>query len=105
MEGPTYISSQIVPQNKADFPTITICPNTIHGYGYKEDILEAHGIPDIHQYIDGYNNNLNWTSNQTDVTEAHLFQMATYEIDEVIKKIFVRFLKADVSTLDLYLVY
>ena len=93
MRGPTYISSDIVLQKEAGFPAMTVCPITD---GYKEDVLQAHGIESIKRY--NYKTDLNWTSNQTDVTEAELFELATYGLDELVKRFYIRFFSADVSS-------
>ena len=36
-QGPTYIETEFVSQNEAEFPALTICPETIR---YKEDVLK-----------------------------------------------------------------
>ena len=92
MKGPTYISSGILPQNEAEFPAVTACPIS---NGYKEDVLKAHGIGEVKNY--NWKTDLNWTSNQTDVTEDELFEMATYTSEELIKRFYIRYFKADVS--------
>ena len=38
---------------------------------------------------------LNWTSNDTSVSETELFEKATYEVDELVKRFYVRFFKAN----------
>ena len=91
MKGPTYISSEIAPQQEAGFPAMTVCPVS---NGYKEDVLKAHGIEEIKRY--NYKTDLNWTSNQTDVTEWELFELATYDFDELVKRVYIRFFKTDV---------
>ena len=47
IEVPTYVSSKILNQNKADFPAMTVCPDD---NGYKADVLKYHGIQDISSY-------------------------------------------------------
>jgi hypothetical protein len=47
MEGPTYISSDFVNQKDAEFPAITVCPES---NGYKLDVLKSHGIPEKERY-------------------------------------------------------
>ena len=41
MQGPTYISSDIVAQKEAEFPAMTVCPESTK---YKENVLQEHGI-------------------------------------------------------------
>ena len=38
MSEPTYVSTHIVNQEKAQFPAVTICPIS---KGYKEDVLQV----------------------------------------------------------------
>ena len=90
--GPTYIETEFLSQNEAEFPALTICPETIR---YKEDVLKQHGIPTVKQYT--LNPILTWSSNQTNVTEVQLFEMATNRFDELVKQFVVRFIHADVS--------
>ena len=47
MQGPTYISSAIVAQKEAEFPAMTVCPESRK---YKLDVLQQHGIPTVHDY-------------------------------------------------------
>ena len=48
-----------------------------------------------------YKTDLDWTSNQTDVSESELFLMATRNLSEIVKRVYIRYFKADVSdTLD-----
>ena len=52
------------------------------------------------------NQGLNWTSNDTSVTESELFEKATYELDELVKRFYVRFFKANpVSYLNFYFIF
>ncbi len=44
MGEPTYMSSEILPQNQAEFPAMTVCPET---KGYKEEVLQENGIPKV----------------------------------------------------------
>ena len=97
MQGPTYISSDVVPQKEAGFPAMTICPVS-SSKGYKPEILEEHGISEVKNYNDARNGRvLNWSSNQSSVNESHLFNLATYKFDELVKRIYIRFFEADVS--------
>ena len=99
MQGPTYISSEIVPQKQAEFPAMTVCAETEK---YKEDVLESHGIPSVKDYNDGRKRSLNWSSNQTGVNETELFKLATNQFDDLLKRFYVRFFDADVSNLIYY---
>ena len=47
MQGPTYISSAIVPQKEAEFPAMTVCPESRK---YKVEVLQQHGIPSVQYY-------------------------------------------------------
>ena len=89
--GPTYISSEIVPQNEAGFPAMTICPETNK---YNKTLLEQHGIASDKRY--NWKTDLNWSSNQTDVTESQLFLMATKNLNDIVKRVYIRYFKADV---------
>ena len=89
--GPTYISSEIVPQKEAGFPALTICPESNK---YKEDVLLDHGIASDKRY--NYKTDLNWSSNQTGVTESELFHLATRNLSEIVKRVYIRYFKADV---------
>ena len=40
---------------------------------------------------------LTWSSNQTDVTEAELFELATNQFDELLERFYIRFFREDVS--------
>ena len=93
LQGPTYMSSEIVPQKEAEFPAMTVCPQTKE---YKEDVLRKHGIPTHKQYNDK-GPDLMWSSNQTDVSEIDLFKLATHRFDELVKRFYIRFFDADVS--------
>ena len=46
-------------------------------------------------YYINTNIGLNWTSNDTSVSETELFEKATYEVDELVKRFYVRFFKAN----------
>ena len=90
MRGPTYISSEIVDQKDAAFPAMTVCPVS---NGYKEEVLEDNGIESIKRY--NYKTDLNWSSNDTSITESELFEKATYNLNELVKRVYVRFFKAN----------
>ena len=86
MQGPTYISSDIVAQKEAEFPAMTACPESTK---YKENILQEHGIATVKGY--NYKVNLTWSSNQTDVSDAELFKLATNRFDELLQRFYIRF--------------
>ena len=86
MQGPTYISSDIVAQKEAEFPAMTVCPESTK---YKENVLQEHGIATVKGY--NYKVNLTWSSNQTDVSDAELFELATNRFDEILKRFYIRF--------------
>ena len=95
MQDPTYISSEIVPQKQAEFPAMTVCAETEK---YKEEVLQSHGIPTTKKYNDGRKHDLIWSSNQTDVTETELFELATNRFDDLLKRFYIRFFDTNVST-------
>ena len=55
--------------------------------------FKKHGIISTKRY--NYKENLTWTSNDTDVSPQQLFQEATFSLKDIVKKIYIRFLKAD----------
>ena len=87
---PTYVSTKIVEQASAEFPAITICPEK---NGYKEDVLQFHGIPSVKRYNDKIN--LNWSSNYSETSESKLFDLVTYSFEELVKRVYVRYFRAD----------
>ena len=91
MKGPTYISSVIMAQREAAFPAMTVCPGA---GGYKLDVLKENGI----ESISDYNNNkgaCTWSSNDSSVSEVELFEKATYDLDELVKRFYMRFFLAN----------
>ena len=94
---PTYVSTKIVDQASAEFPAITICPEK---NGYKEDVLQFHGIPSIKRY--NYKTNLNWSSNDSKTSESKLFDLATYSFGELVKRVFIRYFRADHVSINYY---
>ena len=86
------MSSEIVPQKEAEFPAMTVCAETRN---YKEDVLKKHGIPTYEKY--NQKGCSVWSSNKTDVSEVELFQLATNQFDELVKRFYIRFFDADVS--------
>ena len=117
---PIYTATNIIPQENAQFPDLSICSLSS---GYKELVLQVrqlkfrksyyisrclkinhmnnwyfiyfkeHGIASIKRY--NYKENLNWTSNNTDISPQQLFLNATYSLTDIVKKIDLRFLKSD----------
>ena len=87
---PTYVSTKIVHQASAEFPAITICPEK---NGYKEDVLQFHGIPSVKSY--NSKTNLNWSSNDSETSESKLFDLATYSFAELVKRVYIRYFRAD----------
>ena len=90
MQGPTYISSHIVTQEEAEFPAMTVCPESTK---YKENILQEHGIATEKGY--NYKVNLTWSSNQTDVGDDELFELATNRLDELLQRFYIQFFNAN----------
>ena len=90
MQGPTYISSHIVTQEEAEFPAMTVCPESTK---YKENILQEHGIATAKGY--NYKVNLTWSSNQTDVGDDELFELATNRLDELLQRFYIQFFNAN----------
>ena len=90
MQGPTYISSNIVAQEEAEFPAMTVCPESTK---YKENVLQEHGIATAKGY--NYKVNLTWSSNQTDVSDAELFELATNRLDELLQRFRIQFFNTD----------
>ena len=58
-------------------------------------MLKKHGIPMVNKY--NHKGCSKWISNQTDVSEVELFQLATNQFDELVKRFYIRFFDADVS--------
>jgi len=96
---PTYVSTHIVNQEKAQFPAITICPIS---KGYKEDVLLDHGISPRSAYNDLRKGPGNWTSSKAGVSRSELFELVTYEPGEIVKEIYVRFNKYNPDVGDNY---
>ena len=87
---PTYVSTKIVKQAKAEFPAVTICPKSS---GFKENMLRENGIPSRKNYNLKYN--LNWSSNDTNVSEQALFDMITFDLKELVFGVYIRYNGAD----------
>ena len=68
-------------------------------------LLQRNGIASIQQY--NHKTNLDWSSNDSSVTEQQLFLEATYNLDEIAKKIQIRLIRSDengtfLKSLDLF---
>lgn len=99
MAEPTYISTVIVDQKDANFPQVTFCPSqSLHEkkirrpnrYDYqtpfKTDVLERYGVLDYAS---------EWAANDSKITAKELFDLATYDLWELIDQIYVRFFELD----------
>ena len=67
-------------------------------YSINADFSEPKNPPKNGEWLSDYiitNKGLNWTSNDTSVSETELFEKATYEVDELVKRFYVRFFKAN----------
>lgn len=80
-------------QEDSEFPAITICKNP---HGYKDTVLKSHGI-NGHNHYDGSHKYSQWSSNDSNIDENQLFDMATYTLDELLKSATVRSFKHDVN--------
>ena len=58
-------------------------------------LSKQHGISPVKKYNDGRKYNLSWSSNDTNVDEETLFQQATYSLDEIVKRIYIRYIQAN----------
>ena len=68
-------------------------------------MFQRNGIASIKKY--NYKTNLNWSSNDSGVTQQQLFLEATYNLDEIAKKIQIRLIRSDengtfLKSLDLF---
>ena len=55
--------------------------------------LQAHGIMSIDNY--NYKENLNWTSNDTQVSPQELFESATFSFKEIVRSLSIRTISED----------
>ena len=78
-------------QKEAAFPAMTVCPGA---GGYKLDVLQDNGINSISSY-----NNMKgactWSSNDSSISEVELFEKATYDLNELVKRFYIRFFFAN----------
>ena len=58
-------------------------------------LFQEHGILSVKNYNDGRKKTLTWVSNDTSVDQQKLFKEATYNLTEIVKRIFVRYIQAD----------
>ena len=68
-------------------------------------LFQRNGIASTKKY--NYKTNLNWSSNDSGVTQQQLFLEATYNLDEIAKKIQIRLIRSDengtfLKSLDLF---
>ena len=68
-------------------------------------LFQRNGIASIKKY--NHKTNLNWSSNDSGVTQQQLFLEATYNLDEIAKKIQIRLIRSDengtfLKSLDLF---
>ena len=47
----------------------------------------------FNSYNDARKNNVTWSSNNASLTDQELFKDVTYEFDEIVKRIYVRFIR------------
>ena len=87
LENPTYTKSKIVDQKEAAFPALTICPIN-RSIAYNESILNNHGISQANHYFGKTKCSstiMNWSSNNTAVSENELYDEMTFNFDELVK--------------------
>jgi hypothetical protein len=86
------LASDILIQQDAEFSAMTVCPVSNQ---YKKDVLQANGIEEEERYMYGpsynYKTNLTWSSNNSNVAESELFLNLTYNLDELVKRIYIRY--------------
>ena len=75
IESSTYTASKFVKQDQAEFPSMTICNEN----GYKNEVLNFHGILSKQNYMDCDSKNISWSSNNTIITEMELYDKITYK--------------------------
>ena len=78
-------------QRDAAFPATTICPE----YPYKEDVLIENGFEERKVYNDKDKLGQTWSSNNTNITDVELFEEATWGLDEIVSRFYVRFNRAN----------
>ena len=99
---PTYMSTNMVPQNSANFPAMTFCPLP---QGYKPEVLEANGINGSLAYNSHhYGGQMNWTSNNFAKTASNLFLEATKTKEDIFRLVYIRTIKASEVAKVLFLV-
>ena len=57
--------------------------------------IQSNGIMSVRKYNFKYD--LNWTSNNSEITKQHLFAKATFKLSEIVKKLKIRTIGADNS--------
>ena len=91
IESSTYTASKFVKQDQAEFPSMTICNEN----GYKNEVLNFHGILSKQNYMDCDSKDISWSSNNTIITEKELYDKITYKFHELVSKIYIRLIKTN----------
>lgn len=94
---PTYISSSVVRQQEATFPTFTLCADS--SIAYDLDALGKHGLTKS-DYTCGSKGTGNekcpvWTSNQSDVSPIEVYDDSTFAIQKMVEKITIQTMTPD----------
>ncbi len=84
------MSNMMVPQNRAYFPALTICPET----GYKRHVLAEHGINKTKEYNNLDTGNMTWWSKTSNISAMELFNEITYSLDEILEEVLIRIAKS-----------
>ena len=58
-------------------------------------LLQKHGFADYQQYTLEEVENLKWTSNDSSLTPHDLFRKVTYELQDIVNTVEIRYLHAD----------
>ena len=61
----------------------------------KQYLLQKHGFSDYQQYTLEEVANLKWTSNDSSLTPHELFEKVTYELQDIVNSVEIRYLHAD----------
>lgn len=95
---PTYISSSVVRQQEATFPTFTLCADS--SIAYDLDNLAKHGLTknDYTCGSKGTAGNENcpvWTSNMSNVSPIEVYDDSTYSIQKMVETITIQTMTPD----------
>ena len=83
IEQPTYTETNVIPQSKAKFPAVTVCPTMENPL--RKTALERHNISSFASYMGlSTKTAINWSSNDSNVSEQELFNQLTFTLDEII---------------------